>query len=87
MPRIAEITETKDGRPCVVLEMSGPEGAVSLYTPEEIEALLRRERQSFIREIADMKANIAKLERLGVPPFWSSFQELLDALSESVGQS
>ncbi len=49
MPVIAEISTTKDGRPCVVLELSGDEGAVSLYTPEEIEALLRREREECAR--------------------------------------
>lgn len=58
MPRIAEITETKDGRPCVVLELSGNEGVVHFYTQEEIDDLLRREREA-CANVADEFSGIA----------------------------
>ena len=49
MPRIAEITETKDGRPCVVVEPpTGDTGAVSLYTPAEIDAMIAAERRAVV---------------------------------------
>ena len=49
MPRIAEITITHDGRPCVVFEPTGDEGAVSFYTPEEIGQMLEGERKACAR--------------------------------------
>jgi hypothetical protein len=54
MPRIAEITTTHDGRPCVVIEPTGDVGAVSLYTPAEIDALVRAEVERLRKALAEI---------------------------------
>lgn len=77
MPRIAEITETKDGRPCVVLEMSGDDGAVSLYTQEEISDLLRGEREACAR-LLDEKAQ--ELRRIRDPGMANHCQMLANLI-------
>lgn len=55
-------------------------------THEEVAYEMGRDamRESVKDEIADLKANMKRLEDLGVPPFWGSFQDLLDALIQTI---
>ena len=57
MPRIAEITTTHDGRPCVVVEATGDTGAISLYTPAEIDAMIAAERRAIVRGLLNPLPN------------------------------
>lgn len=58
MPRIAEISTTHDGRPCVVFEPhADDEGAVSFYTPDEVDRMIRAERRSLVRGMLDPLPN------------------------------
>ena len=57
MPRIAEITTTHDGRPCVVFEASEDQGCVSLYTPGEVNRMIAAARRALVRGMLEPLPN------------------------------